>query len=300
MSNRGNYTLAISTFDGIFSGESETLQTDSVICVPLGELREYQGHPFQVNDDADMRDLVESVQQHGVMVPCVVRSHDDGGYEIIAGHRRRRACELAGLPEIPVIVRALDDDEAAIVMVDSNLQREVILPSEKAWAYRIKLEAMKRQSGRKMPNVPAQGKSSALLAEQTGESKNQIYRYIRLTELNRELLDLVDAGRLTLVTAVELSYLSPEHQEIVSDLLNKGIAVPALTQAQKLREESEKGASFTTAVVEAILMDRQTEKPPKVLLKADKLKQYFPQTYTAEQMEETILQLLEEWRKTAQ
>jgi ParB family chromosome partitioning protein len=288
--------LALSSYDAIFTPAEEA--GDTVLLVAIGDLHEFKNHPFKVSDNADMQELVESVKEFGVMVPGVARHRKAGGYEIIAGHRRRRACEIAGIAEMPMIVRDLNDDEATIVMADSNLQREEILPSEKAWALKMKLDAMKRQTGRRAAGTVGgpQTKSSDLLAEQTGESKNQIYRYIRLTELNVDLLDMVDEGKLKLVAAAEVSYLTRDSQEALVEVLSKGLPVPTLSQAQKLREVGS-GEALKTETIEEILLGRVKTAPPKVTLGAGKLKKYFPPEYTSQQMENTIIGLLEEWRQ---
>jgi ParB family chromosome partitioning protein len=282
--------LALSSYDDIFSTNAES--GDTVTVIPLEDLHEYKGHPFYVKDDADMDALAESIRQSGVLVPGVARPRSNGGYEIIAGHRRRRACEIAGLEEMPMIVRNLSDDEAAILMVDSNLQREEILPSEKAYAYKIKLEAVKRQMVR-TSGEHAKKKSSILLAEDVGESKNQIYRYIRLTELVKNLLDMVDEKRLSFVAAVELSYLAAEQQETISELLDKGLPAPSLSQAQKLREAGEKGELDERTAEEILMGNKAAPKP--LSIGAGKLKKYFPKDYTAEKMEAVVFSLLEKW-----
>jgi ParB family chromosome partitioning protein len=291
----GGLALALTSYEDIFSPNTET---NTVLLIPIWELHEYKEHTFRVNDDAAMEELTESIRQSGVMVPGVARRRKAGGYEIIAGHRRRRACELAGLTEMPMIVRELDDDEATIIMADSNLQRDEILPSEKAWTFRKKLEAMKRLTARRAQGGGAQAKSSELLAEQMGKggSKNQIYRYIRLTELTPDLLETVDAGKLTLVSAVELSYMTTDNQEALAGLMNAGLPAPTLSQAQKLREA---GASEQLAPekIEALIAGNVPAAPPKVTLGAGKLKKYFPSEYTPKQIEDTIVQLLDEWRR---
>jgi ParB family chromosome partitioning protein len=288
--------LALSTYDEIFRAGAPEETGDKVIMISLEELHEPKGHPFNVFDDDDMLELAESVGKFGVMVPGVARPRKEGGYETVAGNRRRRASELAGVPEMPMIVRELDDDEAAILMVDSNLQRETILPSEKARAYKIKLEATKRQAESRIKSnaASARKKSSELLAEQSGESKNQIYRYIRLTELLPGLLDLVDGKKLTLVAAVELSYLTEQQQTLLSDLLNKGISAPTLSQAQKLREAGKHGEYFGETAERILIGSKAAQKP--FSLGAGKIKKYFPPDYSAEQMESVVLSLLEQWQ----
>jgi ParB family chromosome partitioning protein len=289
----------LSSYEDIF--KSEGSETDKVISVRLEELHEYEGHPFNVYDDESMTELAESIGQSGVMVPGVARPREKGGYEILAGHRRRRACELAGLGEMPVIVRELDDCDAAILMADSNLQRPEILPSEKAYAYKIKLDAVKKRTELRISAGKAnetKKKSGELLAEQSSESKNQIYRYIRLTELVRDLLTLVDAKKLTLSAAVELSYLSKDGQEILAGLLNEGIGAPSLSQAQKIREAGEEEGFGRETIEDILTGDTVREKP--LSLGTGKLKKYFPPEYTRGQMEDVILELLERWSRESE
>lgn len=250
-----------------------------------------------------MFDTAESVKQYGVLVPAIARPRDEGGYELVAGHRRKRACELAELETMPVIVRNLDDDAAIIIMVDSNLQRENILPSERAFAYKMKLSAMKRQAGRPSKENSSQvgnnllgKKSSDLLAEQIGESKNQIYRYIRLTHLIPEILSMVDEKKIAFNPAVELSFLKDEEQIDLLEAMDMEQATPSLSQAQRLKKFSNEG-KLSLGVMSAIMSEEKKGDLDKVTLTGDKLKRYFPKSYTPKQMEETIIKLLEGWHK---
>ena len=276
---------------------------EKIVEIPLTELFPFKDHPFKVIDNEAMFDTAESVKQYGVLVPAIARPRDEGGYELVAGHRRKRACELAELDTMPVIVRNLDDDEAVIIMVDSNLQRENILPSERAFAYKMKLSAMKRQAGRPLKENGSQvgnnllgKKSSELLAEQVGESKNQIYRYIRLTELIPEILSMVDEKKIAFNPAVELSFLKKEEQTDLLDAMDMEQATPSLSQAQRLKKFSNEG-KLTLEVMSAIMSEEKRGDLDKVTLTGDKLKKYFPKSYTPKQMEETIMKLLEGWHK---
>ena len=255
-------------------------KSDVVVKLPISSLRDFSCHPYKVRDDESMRETTESVKTFGVLVPIIVRTCDNGGYEIISGHRRKRACELAGIDSMPAIVRELDDDAATIVMVDSNLQRENVLPSERAQAYKMKLEAMKRQAGRpskeNVSQVGTQKRSDQIMAEELGESRNQIQRYIRLTELAPELQDMVDNKKIAFTPAVELSYLSESEQRLLLDAMDSEQATPSLSQAQRLKQFSQRG---------------------ELTLKGDTLRKYFPASYTPKRMEETIIKLLEQWQK---
>ncbi|MCM1064698.1 MAG: ParB/RepB/Spo0J family partition protein [Eubacterium sp.] len=295
--------IQMTSYEDLFAtgGAEETLG-EKIQEIVLGDLFPFKDHPFKVLDDEAMEEMVESVKLHGVLVPGIARPRTEGGYELIAGHRRRRALELAGETAMPVIVRELDDDEATIIMVNSNLQRENLLPSEKAWAYRMKLDAIRRKAGRPAENNSGQvgqnfkGRVSVeIIADDTGESRKQVQRYIRLTELLAELLQMVDDGKLPLNPAVELSYLAKGEQAQLLELMKGLPAVPSLEQAKRLKKYSQEG-KLGRDVMDAIL----TEESPvltKVTLKSEKLKQYFPQTYTREQMEEVIFSLLETWKK---
>ena len=273
--------------------------------LPLEQLHPFRDHPFKVLDDDAMRETVESVERFGVLVPAIARPDPEGGYELVAGHRRHRACELAGKETMPVIVRDLDDDAATILMVDSNLQRETILPSERAFAYKMKLEAMKHQGERtdltcsQVGNKLAGKKSSELLAEQTGQSKNQIFRYVRLTELVPPLLDLVDQRKIAFNPAYELSFLKPQEQLELLDAMDSEQATPSLSQAQRLKKFSQEG-HLSLDVMRAIMSEEKKSDLDKVTFSSEALRKYFPKSYTPQRMQEKILQLLEQWYKRRQ
>ena len=273
--------------------------------LPLEQLHPFRDHPFKVLDDDAMRETVESVERFGVLVPAIARPDPEGGYELVAGHRRHRACELAGMDTMPVIVRELDDDAATILMVDSNLQRETILPSERAFAYKMKLEAMKHQGERtdltcsQVGNKLAGKKSSELLAEQTGQSKNQIFRYVRLTELVPPLLDLVDQRKIAFNPAYELSFLKPQEQLELLDAMDSEQATPSLSQAQRLKKFSQEG-HLSLDVMRAIMSEEKKSDLDKVTFSSEALRKYFPKSYTPQRMQEKILQLLEQWYKRRQ
>ena len=297
--------IKLASVDDLFSTEESRADEsrEKIIEIPLKELFPFKDHPFKVIDNEAMFDTAESVKQYGVLVPAIARPRDEGGYELVAGHRRKRACELAELDTMPVIVRNLDDDEAVIIMVDSNLQRENILPSERAFAYKMKLSAMKRQAGRPLKENGSQvgnnllgKKSSELLAEQVGESKNQIYRYIRLTHLIPEILSMVDEKKIAFNPAVELSFLKKEEQTDLLDAMDMEQATPSLSQAQRLKKFSNEG-KLTLEVMSAIMSEEKKGDLDKGTLTGDKLKKYFPKSYTPKQMEETIMKLLEGWHK---
>ena len=265
----------------------------------LSDLQPFSRHPYKVRDDEAMRDMVESVKQYGVLSPAIARPMPDGGYELVSGHRRKRACELAGLETMPVIVRELDDDAAAILVVDSNLQREGLLPSERAFAYKLKLEAMKRQAGRpskeNVSQVGTQKRSDQVMAEELGESRNQIQRYIRLTELITPLLDMVDERKIAFNPAYELSFLTKDEQTLLLDAMDSEQATPSLSQAQRLKQFSQRG-ELDAAVMRAIMSEEKKE-VERITLKGDTLRKYFPASYTPKRMEETIIKLLEQWQK---
>ena len=273
--------------------------------LPLEQLHPFRDHPFKVLDDDAMRETVESVERFGVLVPAIARPDPEGGYELVAGHRRHRACELAGMDTMPVIVRELDDDAATILMVDSNLQRETILPSERAFAYKMKLEAMKRQAGRPSKNSAQVGRnfhgieSREILAEQVGQSRNQISRYIRLTELVPPLLDLVDQRKIAFNPAYELSFLKPQEQLELLDAIDSEQATPSLSQAQRLKKFSQEG-HLSLDVMRAIMSEEKKSDLDKVTFSSEALRKYFPKSYTPQRMQEKILQLLEQWYKRRQ
>ncbi|MCM1027393.1 MAG: ParB/RepB/Spo0J family partition protein [Roseburia sp.] len=294
--------IQMTSYDDLFSvGSPVESAGEKVQEIALGELSPFRGHPFKVLDDEAMEEMVESVKLHGVLVPGIVRPRKEGGYELVSGHRRRRALELAGQDAMPVIVRELDDEEATIIMVNSNLQRENLLPSEKAWAYRMKLDAIKRKAGRPSGNNSGQvgqnlkGRVSVeVIAGDTGESRKQVQRYIRLTELLAGLLQMVDDKKLPFNPAVELSYLTKEEQGELLELMEELSAIPSLEQAGRLKKYSQEG-KLGRDVMDAILTEEHPA-PVKVTLKGERLKQYFPKSYTQEQMEEVIFSLLETWK----
>ena len=265
----------------------------------LSVLQPFSRHPYKVRDDEAMRDMVESVKQYGVLSPAIARPMPDGGYELVSGHRRKRACELAGLETMPVIVRELDDDAAAILVVDSNLQREDLLPSERAFAYKLKLEAIQHQGQRKdLTSVQLEPKLRArdIVAQESGESSGvQVQRYIRLTELIPPLLDMVDERKIAFNPAYELSFLTKDEQTMLLDAMDSEQATPSLSQAQRLKQFSQRG-ELNAAVMRAIMSEEKKE-VERVTLKSETLRKYFPASYTPKRMEETIIRLLEQWQK---
>lgn len=294
----------LTSYDEIFSTE-ESRQQEHIQWTSLRELHPFKNHPFRVLDDDRMMETVESVKAYGVLVPIIARPSEDG-YEIVSGHRRKRACELAGLDEIPVIVRNLDDDEAVIIMVDSNLQRENILPSERAKAYQMKLEAIKRQTARGRPvgdnsRQVGENYSVSKVAEDLGESERQVQRFIRLNQLEQTLMDKVDSGKLAFTPAVELSYLKPEEQQWLDAALEETQQTPSLSQAQRMKRESKQGTLSAESMMEIMRENKQTiPSRGSVILPQDRLLKYFPRTYTAEQIEKTIYKLLDAWVKKRQ
>ena len=271
----------------------------------LSSLIPFKDHPFRIVDDDRMKETVESIQEYGVLVPIIVRPLEDGAYEIISGHRRKRACELAGVDEIPAIVRELDDDEATIVMVDSNLQRENILPSERAKAYQMKLEALKHQGKRQALTSAQVGQkldeqtARAVVAQEAGTSRNQVQRDIRLNSLEQPLLEKVDAGELAFTPAVELSYLNPHEQGWVHSALETTQQTPSLSQAQRIKQESKEG-KLTEESVLSIMSEEKKPLYNSVTLSHDTLKKYFPRSYTTKQMEKVIIKLLDSWLRKRQ
>ena len=266
--------------------------------IPLGELHPFPDHPFGVRDDEAMEQTVESIREYGVLVPAIARPREDGGYEIIAGHRRKHACELAGLTTMPVIVRDIDRNTATIMMVDSNLQRENILPSERAKAYKMKLDAIKRQGKRHdlTSTQPVQKLSVEQVAEEAGTSREQIRRYIRLNELQPELMQLVDEGKIGMTPAVEISYLKPDEQKLLIETIDSEQATPSFSQAQRMRRLSQEGKLNDDAVLD-IMMEQKKPENWDLKLPMDKIRKYFPRSYTPQRMEETIIKLLEMWMK---
>lgn len=298
--------IHLPSLDNLFSSESDRqdAKLEKVQNLRLSELFPFKNHPFQIRDDEEMEKMVDSIKDHGVLTPAIVRPRPEGGYELVSGHRRHRGCTLAGLDTMPCIVREMDDDTAVILMVDSNCQREHILPSEKAKAYKMMLEAMKRQAGRpSSKNVSQVGthlRSDQILAEQTGQSRNQIQRYIRLTDLIPDLLNMVDEGQLKLTPAVELSSLAPHEQEEVLEYLQYMECTPSLSQAQKLKSASKK-APLTPESIEKIMSAKTpsvSAREPQIRLCVSKIEQYFPKGYTIEQMEQYIIRLLENYERS--
>ena len=295
MSNGLN--ISLKSYDSIFQS-AEQRNTEELKPVPISELKPFTEQPFKVKLDEDMDALVESIKQCGVLTPVIARPHKDGGYEILSGHRRVKACELAGITDIPVVVKNLDDDTATILLVDSNLQREHILPSEKAFAYQMKLEAMKRQGARTdltSSQIGTKLRSDIELAEQVGESRNQIQRYIRLTNLIDPILDMVDNNQIAMNAAVEISYLGSKEQAAVMQSIEKEETSPSIAQARKMRKFHQEG-NLSNAVIDSIMMEQKPE-TVKITLGEEKLKKYFPKSYSKAKMKEIILKLLDKWRR---
>ena len=298
-------SLSLTSYDDLFSTDASRADADreGIMDVPLSELYPFSDHPFKVKDDDKMQETAESIREYGVLVPALARPRAGGGYELISGHRRKRGCELAGLEAMPVIVRELDDDAAVIVMVDSNIQRESLLPSERAFAYKMKLEAIKHQGARADLTSSQVGtkllRADELIAEQAGTSRNQIQRYIRLTHLIPEILDMVDNKRIALNPAVELSYLTPAEQELLVVTMDSEQATPSLSQAQRLKRFSQSG-KLTEESMLAIMSEEKKQDVDRVTFTRDTLKKFFPRDYTPRQMEETILKLLQGWSKKRQ
>ena len=294
--------IKLASVDDLFSTEESRADEtrEKVVEISLTELFPFKNHPFKVIDNEEMAETAESVKKYGVLVPAIARPRDEGGYELVAGHRRKRACELAELDTMPVIVRKLDDDEAIIIMVDSNLQRENILPSERAFAFKLKLDAIKRQGARTDLTSSQLGTKSLradeIIAEQAGSSRNQVQRYIRLTELIPEILSMVDEKKIAFNPAVELSYLKKEEQSDLLEAMDMEQATPSLSQSQRLKKFSNEG-KLTLEVMSAIMSEEKKGDLDKVTLTGDKLKKYFPKSYTPKQMEDTIIKLLEGWHK---
>ena len=297
--------IELTAYDDLFQTDEsrEEAALSRIRDIPISEIDEFPDHPFKVLMNEDMEQLVESIKRNGVMTPATVRLKEDGRYELISGHRRKKACELAGLETLKCEVKELTRDEAIIVMVESNLQRSVILPSEKAFAYKMRLEAMKRQAGRPVKdNYSPVGNnlefatSSDELAEKVGESKNQIFRYIRLTELIPEILDMVDNGQIKFNPAVELSYLAREEQQDFLSAMDYAQAAPSLSQAQRIKKLAQEGECTLDAMCE-IMNEVKKGELDRVTFKTDSLRKYFPKSYTSKQMEDKIIQLLEQWQK---
>ena len=299
--------IELASVDDLFSTEEgrQDAKLEKIQEIPLSELHPFKNHPFKVKDDEAMMETADSIKQYGVLVPAIARPDPEGGYELVAGHRRHRASELADKETMPVIVRDLDDDAATIIMVDSNLQRESLLPSERAFAYKMKLDAMKHQGERVDLTCAQLGhksdgrKSRDVLAEQVGQSKNQIQRFIRLTELIPELLDMVDEKKIALNPAYELSFLKKEEQVDLLDAMDSEQATPSLSQAQRLKKYSQEG-HLTLDMMRVIRGEEKKSDLDRVTFTSDTLRKYFPKSYTPQRMQETIIKLLEAWQKKRQ
>lgn len=296
--------IVLKSVDDIFQTEENRAdaQRERVQEIPLDQLKPFKNHPFKVRDDQRMLDTVDSIREYGVLVPAIARPDPEGGYELISGHRRKRGCEMAGLQTMPVIIRNLDDDAAVLVMVDSNIQREELLPSERAFAYKMKLEALKHQGARSDLTSSQLGtklRADELLAQQAGESRNQVQRFIRLTELISELLDMVDERKLAFNPAVEVSYLKRDEQWMLLEAMDAEQTTPSLSQAQRLKKFSQEGR-LTEEAMSAIMSEEKKSDMDKVTLRSDTLRRYFPKSYTPKQMEQTIIKLLDVWQKQRQ
>ncbi len=293
--------IVLKSVDDIFQTEENRAdaQRERVQEIPLDQLKPFRNHPFKVRDDQRMLDTVDSIREYGVLVPAIARPDPEGGYELISGHRRKRGCEMAGLQTMPVIIRNLDDDAAVLVMVDSNIQREELLPSERAFAYKMKLEALKHQGARSDLTSSQLGtklRADELLAQQSGESRNQVQRFIRLTELISELLDMVDERKLAFNPAVEVSYLKRDEQRMLLEAMDAEQTTPSLSQAQRLKKFSQEGR-LTEEAMSAIMSEEKKSEMDKVTLRSDTLYKYFPKSYTPKQMEQTIIRLLDVWKQ---
>ncbi len=298
---KNKLNIGLTSYDDIFKSD-EGRNSEEIKPIPLSELKPFEEQPFKVLLDESMDELVESIQQNGVLSPIIARPHKDGGYEILSGHRRAKACEIAGITEVPVVIKNLDDDTAAILLVDSNLQRENILPSEKAFAYQLKLEAMRRKAGRPTKENYVQiehnlsgSTSREELSKEIGESPAQIQRYIRLTNLIDPILDMVDNKQIAMNAAVEISYLGSKEQTDVLKAIEAEEVSPSIEQAKKLRRFSENG-HLNADVVLSIMQEQKPEKI-SITLKENRLRKYFPQTFTVKQMEDTIEKLLANWAR---
>ena len=295
--------VSLNTYADIFSTEQSRAEDrlEKVREIPLAELHPFKNHPCKVLDDESMQRTVESIARFGVLSPAIARPSPDGGYELVAGHRRHHACELVGMETMPVIVRDLDDDAATILMVDSNLQRETILPSERAFAYKMKLEAIKHQGMRSdlTSTQVAQKLSVQQVGDEAGVSKDTVRRFIRLTELIPELLDMVDQKQIAFNPAVELSFLKPEEQKQLLEAMDYAQATPSLSQAQRLKKYSQEG-KCTFEVMCTVMDEEKKTDLDRVIIKQDVLRKYFPKSYTPKQMEDTIIRLLEQWQRKKQ
>ena len=293
--------IVLKSVDDIFQTEENRAdaQRERVQEIPLDQLKPFRNHPFKVRDDQRMLDTVDSIREYGVLVPAIARPDPEGGYELISGHRRKRGCEMAGLQTMPVIIRDLDDDAAVLVMVDSNIQREELLPSERAFAYKMKLEALKHQGARMdltSCQVGTKLRADEKLAESVNESARTVQRFIRLTELISELLDMVDERKLAFNPAVEVSYLKQDEQRMLLEAMDAEQTTPSLSQAQRLKKFSQEG-KLTEEAMSAIMSEEKKSDMDKVTLRSDTLRRYFPKSYTPKQMEQTIIKLLDVWQK---
>lgn len=293
--------IKLKSVDDLFAtdGSREDNQREKVQRIAISELHPFAQHPFKVKDDEAMMDMVESVKQYGVLVPAIARPREDDGYELVSGHRRHRACELAGLEEMLVIVRDLDDDAATLVMIDSNLQRENILPSERAFAYKMKMEALKHQGVQRdstSRQVVEKLVTADIVGQNSGESGRQVQRFIRLTNLIPPLLDMVDEKKIAFNPAVELSYLREQEQQHLLEAIESEQATPSLSQAQRLKKFSQDG-KLSEDVILAIMSEEKKPEMDKLVFTSDKLRRYFPKSYTPQQMEQVIFRLLEQWQK---
>ena len=304
---KGSLNVSLKGADDIFSTEEsrQEQQREQVQQIPIGELFPFKNHPFKVLDDESMQRTVESVEQYGVLSPLIARPRPEGGYEIISGHRRQHAAQLAGLETLPVIVRNMDDDAAVLLMVDSNLQRENILPSERAFAYKMKLEALKNQGARSDLTCGQFGhklngaKARDIVADESGDNARNVQRFIRLTSLIPELLDMVDEKKIAFNPAVELSYLDESQQRDFLEAMNDTQNAPSLSQAQRLKRLAQEG-HFSYDVAFAVMGEEKKDELDKVVIKNDTLRKYFPRSYTPKQMEDTIIKLLEQWQRKQQ
>lgn len=296
--------ISLNSYDDIFSTDEtrEDAKREKVMDMPLSELHPFPDHPFQVRDDDAMKETVESIKEYGVLVPAIVRPRADGGYELISGHRRKHACEMAGLPTMPVIVRDLDDDAATIIMVDSNIQRENILPSERAKAYKMKLDAIKHQGERTdltSPKISAKLRSDDEIGEKMGMSGDTVRNYISLTQLAPQLQQMVDDKKIALTPAYQLAALKPEEQSLLLDTIESEQATPSLSQAQRLKKFSAEGHLNENSML-AIMSEEKKPEKNDLTIAGDKVRKYFPKSYTPQQMEQVILRLLEGWQKKRQ
>lgn len=296
--------IVLKSVDDIFQTEENRAdaQRERVQEIPLDQLKPFRNHPFKVCDDQRMLDTVDSIREYGVLVPAIARPDPEGGYELISGHRRKRGCEMAGLQTMPVIIRNLDDDAAVLVMVDSNIQREELLPSERAFAYKMKLEALKHQGARSdltSRQVVGKLEMADVVGQNAGESGRQVQRYIRLTELISELLDMVDERKLAFNPAMEVSYLKRDEQRMLLEAMDAEQTTPSLSQAQRLKKFSQEGR-LTEEAMSAIMSEEKKSDMDKVTLRSDTLRRYFPKSYTPKQMEQTIIKLLDVWQKQRQ